>query len=312
MTKGDNPRLCGGIFFVLVLQALKQRVKARQHYKGERDGLSDPEVLIGLIKVINPDYQEPKEGALKGKTNDFKSCKTSTGQYLPFGNTPEIEAFDERVRNEYQDALGAMTEFVALFLETGTKVKKDERFVKALIDLIEQDNSIKPDEEFYIEEKGQKIKKTALCGLDDVCLPAFLLGVWHYVVVYRKDNSVGRNTYDSWCPENGGAPRTYSGDMGKRITKTINVRMPETSMAEDDEIIDFGDEDADQPADKTETDYDFDFGDEDAKTGTPPPQQQIINKPLFISQTGDNSNVIPNYGTMNLTLGKHGGGSNER
>ncbi len=47
------------------------------------------------------------------------------------------------------------------------------------------------------------------------------------------------------------------------------------------------------------------------KTGTPPPRQQIINNPLFISQTGDNSNVIPNYGTMNLTLGKHGGGSNE-
>lgn len=26
-----------------------------------------------------------------------------------------------------------------------------------------------------------------LCGLDDVCLPAFLLGVWHYVVVYKID-----------------------------------------------------------------------------------------------------------------------------
>ena len=311
MTKGDNPRLCGGTFFVLVLQALKQRVKARQHYKGEMDGLSDPEVLIGLIKVINPDYQEPKEGALKGKTNDFKSCKTSTGQYLPFGETLEIEAFDERIRNEYQDALGAMTEFVALFLEIGTKVKKDERLVKALIDLIEQDDSIKPDEGFYIEETGQKIKKTALGGLDDVCLPAFLLGVWHYVVVYRKDNSVGRDTYDMWCPENGRAPRTYSGGMGKSITKTINVRMPGTALSEDDEIFDFGDEDAEQPSDKAEADYDFDFGDEDAKTGTPPPIQQIINNPLFISQTGDNSNVITNYGTMNLTLGKHGGGSNE-
>jgi hypothetical protein len=50
VTTDVNPRLCGGTFFVLVLQALKQRVKARQHYNGERDGLSDPEVLIGLIK----------------------------------------------------------------------------------------------------------------------------------------------------------------------------------------------------------------------------------------------------------------------
>ena len=44
VTTDEKPRLCGGTFFVLVLQALKQRVKSRQHYKGERDGLSDPEV----------------------------------------------------------------------------------------------------------------------------------------------------------------------------------------------------------------------------------------------------------------------------
>lgn len=308
MTINDKPRLCGGIFFVLVLQALRQRVKARQHYKGERDGLSDPEVLIGLIKVINPDYQEPKEGALKGKTNDFKSCKTSTGQYLPFGDKPEVEAFDERVRTDYQATLGAMTEFAAMFLETGTAVQKDVRLVKALIDLIEQDDSIQPNEEFYIEENGGKIKKTALGGLNDVCLPAFLLGVWHYVVVNRKDNSVGKATYDDWCPENGGAPRTYSGNMGKRITTKIDVRMPD--VPEEVDIYDFGDEDADQSGSQSGQEYDFDFGDEDSKTGTPPPAHTVMNNPLFISQTGANSNVIPNYGTMNLTLGKHGGGSN--
>jgi hypothetical protein len=294
---------------VLVLQALRQRVKARQHYKGERDGLSDPEVLIGLIKVINPDYQEPKEGALKGKTNDFKSCKTSTGQYLPFGDKPEVEAFDERVRTDYQAALGAMTEFAAMFLETGTAVQKDVRLVKALIDLIEQDDSIQPNEEFYIEENGGKIKKTALGGLNDVCLPAFLLGVWHYVVVNRKDNSVGKATYDDWCPENGGAPRTYSGNMGKRITTKIDVRMPD--VPEEVDIYDFGDEDADQSGSQSGQEYDFDFGDEDSKTGTPPPAHTVMNNPLFISQNGANSNVIPNYGTMNLSLGKHGGGSNE-
>lgn len=304
MTKGDNPRLCGGTFFVLVLQALKQRVKARQHYKGERDGLSDPEVLIGLIKVINPDYQEPKEGALKGKTNDFKSCKASTGQYLPFGDTPEIEAFDERVRTNYQAALGAMTEFVALFLETGTAVQKEVRLVKALLELIEQDDSIQPDEEFYVEENGGKIKKTALGGLIDVCLPAFLLGVWHYVVVYRKDNGVGKATYDDWCPENGRGQRMYTGKMGKQITKKIEVHMP--AVPNEGEVCDFGDEAADQPKEE------YDFGDEEGNAQTPTPTQTVMNNPLFISQTGANSNVIPNYGTINLTLGKHGGGSDEQ
>ena len=311
VTTDEKPRLCGGTFFVLVLQALRQRVKARQHYKGERDGLSDPEVLIGLIKVINPEYQEPREGALKGKTNDFKSCKTSTGQYLPFGDTPEVETFDLRVKNEYQDALGAMARFAALFLETGTKVQKDVRLVKALIDLIQQDDSIQPDDEFYIDENGGKIKKTALGGLQKICLPAFLLGVWHYVVINRKDNSVGRDTYDEWCPEKGRAARTYSGGMGKNIATKIDVYMPQnmnsrkkpTSDEEEDQVFDFGDEDK-------EENQTYDFGDKD-EGKTPPPTTQNIFNPLIIQQSGANSTVIPNYGTINLDLSKKGDGDNE-
>ena len=223
MTNNDYPRLCGGTFFILVLQALRQRMKAREHYKGESDGLKDPNVLIGLIKVINPDYQEPVGDALKGKTNDFKSCKTSTGQYLPFGDTAEVEEFDKRVQNSYSTALSQMVNFVDCFLETGTAVKKEERLVKALIDLIQQDSSIDDNDEFYILESGEKIKKAALGDLTKVCLPAFLLGVWHYVVVNRKNNQVGKNTYNQWCPPAGGGPRTYSGSMGKDLSQIISV-----------------------------------------------------------------------------------------
>jgi len=241
MTNSDYPRLCGGTFFILVLQALRQRMKAREHYKGESDGLKDPNVLVGLIRVINPDYREPAGDALKGKTNDFKSCKISTGQYLPFGNTPDIEEFDKRVRETYSDALSAMTGFVERFLEVGTAVKKDERLVKALIDLVQQDESIGEDECFYVLEGGGKIKKAALGDLTAVCLPAFLLGVWHYVVVYRKDNKVGQETYNQWCPSNGGGPRTYSGDMGKDLNQEISIfttGVTEEAAAEESTIHD--------------------------------------------------------------------------
>jgi hypothetical protein len=105
MTNNDYPRLCGGTFFILVLQALRQRMKAREHYKGESDGLKDSNVLVGLIKVINPDYQEPSGDALKGKTNDFKSCKTSTGQYLPFGDTVEVEGLTAECKRHMHQRL---------------------------------------------------------------------------------------------------------------------------------------------------------------------------------------------------------------
>ena len=54
-------------------------------------------------------------------------------------------------------------------------------------------------------------------------LPAFLLGVWHYVVLNRKDNSVGRTTYDEWCPSNGRAPRKYTAHMGEGILDGLTI-----------------------------------------------------------------------------------------
>ena len=84
MTTYEYPRLCGGTFFTLVLQARRQRMKAREHYSGDSDGLSDPEVLVGLIKVINPDYIDPGKENLKSTVNNYKACKTSNSTYLPF------------------------------------------------------------------------------------------------------------------------------------------------------------------------------------------------------------------------------------
>lgn len=296
MTNNDYPRLWGGTFFILVLQALRQCMKAREHYKGESDGLKDPNVLVGLIKVINPDYQEPSGDALKGKTNDFKSCKTSTGQYLPFGDTVEVEEFDSRVQTAYASALGQMDNFVGQFLETGTAVKKDERLVKALIDLIQQDKSIDAEEEFYILETGEKIKKAALGDLTTVCLPAFLLGVWHYVVVNRKDNQVGKDTYNQWCPLAGGGPRAYKGSMGKSITQEVSV-YTNTNVA--DEVIIEDVEDGDPNDDIGSAD---DFSEQAQSTQGAYPV--VNNNPLFIQQNGDGNVVMPNYGAITINFGK--------
>ena len=292
MTSSNYPKLCGGTFFFFFLQALRQRMKAREHYKGESDGLKDPNVLIGLIKVINPNYVAPAGDALKTKTNDFKSCKLSKGEYLPFGNTPEIEEFDHRVQNNYSSALSAMSGFVEQFLETGTAVKKDEHLVKALIDLIQQDVSILGDEEFYILENGKKIKKAALGDFVNVCLPAFLLGVWHYVVVNRKDNQVGQDTYNQWCPPSGGGPRTYLGNMGKTLSQEIAVY---TNISAVDEAT----------AKNNQEDHSGTAGDSaEQAQSTQNAASTVNNYPLFIQQNGDGNTVISNHGTITINIGK--------
>lgn len=242
MTKHDYPRLCGGTFFILVLQALRQRFGAREHYAGDGDGLTDPEVLAGLIKVINPDYKDPGKEKLKGTANNYKACKSSKGTYLPFDDEQVLSAFNNNVQTNYPAALNGMIKFVKEYLELGPAVHKDTNLVRALIDLILQDQSINSNEEFFIGESGERVKKSTLGDLQIVCLPSFLLGVWHYVVIYRKDNSVGKDTYDKWCPAQDRALRRYTAHMGEGLFPNLSSYMIEaenipTANSETDEPV---------------------------------------------------------------------------
>ena len=286
MTNKEYPRLCGGTFMTLVLQALLQRKKAREHYKGESDKLNDPDVLVGLITVINPDYEDPGKAVLKTKANDYKSCKLSTGQYLPFGDKLAIGVFDQRVRNNYLEARNDMCIFVDSFIETGTKLQKDVRLVKALIDLIEQDDSINDSVEFMVGENGDAVRKDQLRNQKRVCLPSFLLGIWHFIVVNRKNNKVGQLTYDTWCPENGGGAREYEGSMGEDISIELDVY---TLKAEDET------EDTEQEAevveDQPEQDNQDNQNNQRGASGTGPNLQQI-NNPFTFIQNGDNNTQI--------------------
>lgn len=223
MATNDYPRLCGGTFFTLLLQARKQRAKPRQHRQGERDGLSETDVLVKLIQVMNPDYTEPTStmiGTFKSNTSDFKSCKISKSTYLPLSNTT---AFHNRITKEYLTPFAAMCDFVEQVVEVGTSLEKDVQLAKALLELIELDASIADDQEFYVCENGSAMKKATLRSATDICLPAFLLGVWHFVLTNRPENTVGKETYETWCPSNGGAERTYIGEMGVALSRHIRI-----------------------------------------------------------------------------------------
>lgn len=289
----DNyPRLCGGTFFTLVLQALRQRMNAREHYDGDCDGLTDPEVLVGLIRVINPSYSDPGKEKLKGIANNYKQGGNSKSIYFPFHDEQVLSAFDASVRHDYQTALKRMVEFVNGFLDLDEVVHKDLNLVRALIDLIIQDKSTEH-EEFYIGWNGEKKKRSELGGLQEVCFPSFLLGVWHFIVINRKDNSVGKATYDKWCPKTGGGPREYTGDMGKNLLLPHRVyHIPLENAHGDEDSIE---PDIIEPLPESK----------DEQTSSAEAQAVYNDHPIFISQHGDGNTVIPNYGTINLTIGKH-------
>lgn len=124
------------------------------------------------------------------------------------------------------------------FIETGTKLQKDVRLVKVLIDLIDQDDIINDDVEFPFGENGELVRKDHFGDLDKMCLPSFLLGIWHVIVIDRKNNKTGQATYDISCPENGGGTRKYEGHMGESITREIDVYTLESDA---DELSEDGD-----------------------------------------------------------------------
>lgn len=291
MTINEYPRLCGGTFFTLVLQALRQRMNAREHYDGDSDGLSDPEVLVGLIRVINPAYTDPGKEKLKTIANNFKQGGNSRSVYFPFHDDQVINAFDQTVRVNYQTALNGMIGFVNDFLDMSEPVHKDVNLVRAVVDLIQQDQTIEATDEFYVGPNGEKKKKAALGDLKEVCLPSFLLGVWHYVVVNRKDNNIGKKTYEIWCPSAGGGQRKYTAHMGEGILDSLTTYTVDTKETITAEVVDEPIEDAVSDA---------------AGQDTPPVTQQMVNNnPTFfnINISGGNNSFYQHVDKLTINNG---------
>ena len=207
----------------MILEARRQRTSQRSRYKGEQDGLSQPDTLAGLGKVVYTEYIPPSnKQTFRTNVNAYKTC-ADDGSNLSFLFPDKVSAFDSEVKSAYNTVLNAMCGFVNTFLEVGTSINKEEWLIKAILDLIENDESIPEEQEFFIGSCGQGIKKFTLRQMSDFSLQPFLLGVWHYIVVNRPDNRSGKDTFDRWCPSRGRSERKYEGNMGSGIERMINV-----------------------------------------------------------------------------------------
>ncbi|MBO5419642.1 MAG: hypothetical protein J6A22_06105 [Bacteroidales bacterium] len=244
MTNTGIPRLCGGTVFTLILEARQQRYGVREHFAGDSDGLSEMDTLIGLAQVMVPDLKRPaktREDTVQGNTTEFKICKTAGGKgYYPFSNRQSKKAFDDRVKGNYAEALKAMCDFVKNFIWVKGSDKQDVNLVKALLDLIERDDSINNSQVFYIMPEGKPVTKQRIDQIDgeDVCLESFLLGVWHYAIMRREGNTIGKATMNEWCPSKGGAPREYEGHMGENLSRNIRLTyLGDVEVPDQDEEI---------------------------------------------------------------------------
>jgi hypothetical protein len=219
MVDSKEYRLSGGIFFSLLLQARKQRTAVR----GNADGRSDSDIFEGLIKVAFPNFCVPNGGSFKTYTSQYKACKLSTNEYLPFDNSELVDRFDNTVKMEYSVALERMSEFIGKFIDD---VDMGHWLVRALFEIIEYDTSIE-DELFYIENGSQPYDKNHLLQVNEVELPSFLLGIWHFIIWNRSDNTVGADTFDILHkkPDVARAKHAFISDIGKNRYKQVDISL---------------------------------------------------------------------------------------
>lgn len=195
MTESNYPVLCGGTFFVLVLEARKPGTISRNHVYGQKHIFQEKDMLGALAKIVIPELEK---NISRSGCSEFKSCKKNLFDVVVINPQSEYyEAFDKHVKTQYTSVLEAMEEFAEKYISAELEVQK--RCAKRLLDLICKDKSIQRNEIFYVRERGQSLKEAALAGdALNIYFPALLLGIWHFVVIHRENNALGATTFENW------------------------------------------------------------------------------------------------------------------
>lgn len=153
--------------------------------------------------------------------------------------------------------------------------------MKALVEVLNDDDEIEEDQLLYVLEDGRPLTKQEVCTAHEICLQPFLLGLWHYVLTTRGTNTVGKETYDAWCPPKERARREYKKTIGEDSQRDIRIGYC-TDFRTDNEVIEPEIIEMENDNDKTE-----EF------TESAPPQQNVNNPLIFnFTQNGNNNTQI--------------------
>ena len=227
MDNRNRWKLCGGTFFILISNARKQMPSKGEMYTGKKSGITEPETLMSLARIVTPDIEEPtslENKSMRDGTSDFKACRGWGWRQFLLGDMAAKKSFDERMKNDYQGCLAQMTEFTNKYLDLRTDTHKDVFLVKALLELLDADGTIDGDTKFYAEKSGETITKDELLGQSTICLESFLLGLWHYCIVEVKKNSIEQETYKEWCPPTeGNNERPYEAAIGENSNRELKL-----------------------------------------------------------------------------------------
>jgi hypothetical protein len=281
--------LCGGTFFTLLLQSMKKPVTEKFGMKRE---FTEPQVLRDLIKIHYPDFKIDKSTDSFDKTaSNYQACKISRSTVIPLNNATIRNAFTSRMKTDYLSCVKQMQKLIDdYFLEDSTGYIRIG-LIKQLLELISIDHTVSDTALFYVLQNGKPVTKADMLQQNVFCLPAFLLGIWHYVTTNDIDNRKGEDTISEWYkkadkPNTKGEFISRIGESIEREIKLLPFQTDEKADTASETIIAtvLDDEQYTKTEDSTEG--------VSPKSEKPKPDNQILNMGVIMNNVnGKNINA---------------------
>ena len=229
---GGMLRLSSGTLFTILVRAMKRHGRNKGNYGQKSTGITQANMLRDLLRIFYPESPDQALTTEKANATNIKKGK-NLGEVFPVNDEEVRRQFDKAIRENYESKLTLMDELVGKYIDAETY---KDWIVKALLELIEQDGEILSDRSFYISQTP--VMKGDLESCDEYVLPAFLLGIWHYTVMFVRDNKVGVETFQQWFPE-GDKAYDFINSIGQRTDLEVNVISRATIPPRDDDDIPF-------------------------------------------------------------------------
>lgn len=233
MANQHKMRLCGGTFLVLLFEAKKKGRRTQYGQGRPSSNMSNADLFARLVMTVNPDFKKPSGRSFDTFTTEYKMCRMNDTPSVGLTDEVYVSKFDEAIKTKYYEKLLAFFQPLesAILWES-----KGPQLVAALLDLIDADDTISADAEFYVRPYGQTVTKAELRNIECICIPSFVFGVWHYIITKVQDNKVGTPTLELLLEgdvETHGE-RKFISDIGKTTVTTIkaSIDTPEYELKE--------------------------------------------------------------------------------
>ena len=211
------PYLCGGTFLTLLTVRKKKSTETGRE-------LANYSVLGGLAKVIGCEtFMTFQDNSAVTGTSNYRKCIKKAPGTLFIEDEDTIKKFNNRIQDNYSDALADMEWFCNKYISCDND---NPWLIKALLETIKDDGMIENNQMFFSNPDGSAITKEIMIKQTDIYLPSFLLGIWHFIVTERRDNTLGQSTFVYWTEEAAtqNCEREVKIDIiGNSIKQKINV-----------------------------------------------------------------------------------------